>query len=164
MISCFGRLAALDPSPDPQRSSGPNSSHPVASAVTPPRQLAPTVGQAAALAGVFIRTGNLIGTSEHVVSGLVQRLGALRFVSDNAGCFGNRPFPSSGQFITFGDLEVYVGIVPMRRYHDSVQVAEDPPSVLAARRRPAAPSAHHAEVMVIVADSGGGRRTEEDGG
>src|SRR4051794_33351235 len=38
MFSSFGRLAALDPSPDPQRSSAPNSSHPVASAVTPPRQ------------------------------------------------------------------------------------------------------------------------------
>src|SRR3954469_10217469 len=112
MLSRFGRLAALDPSPDPQRSSGPNSSHPVASAVTPPRQLAPTVGHRAALAGVFIRTGSLIGTGERVVSGLVQRLGALRFVSDNAGCFGNRPFPSSSQFITFGGLDVYVGLIP----------------------------------------------------
>src|SRR3954463_1471485 len=92
MISCFGRLAALDPSPDPQRTSGPYSSHPGASAVTPPRQLATTVGHGAALAGVFIRTGNLIGTGERVVSGLVQRLGALRFVSDNAGCFGTGRF------------------------------------------------------------------------
>src|SRR4051812_30267460 len=120
MSSCFGRLAALDPSPDPQRTSGPNSSHPVASAVTPPRQLAPTVGKAAALAGVFIRTGNLISTGERVVSGLVQRFGALRFVSDNAGCFGNWPLPSGGRFIAFGDHDVYIGIVPMRRYHDSV--------------------------------------------
>src|SRR3954452_14434762 len=101
MFCSFGRLAALDPSPDPQRSSGPNSSHPVASAVKPPRQFAPTVGPTAALAGVFIRTGNIIGTGERVVSGLVQRLGALRFVSDNAGCFRNHPFPTGGQFIAF---------------------------------------------------------------
>src|SRR3954447_14784063 len=119
MIPYFGRLAALDPSPDPQRSSGPNSSHPVSSAVTPPRQLAPTVGQPAALTGVFIRTGNLIGTGERVVSGLVQRLGALRFVSDNAGCFGNRPFPSKGQFITFGGLHSSAGRVPGPTYADS---------------------------------------------
>src|SRR3954466_12626072 len=157
MFSSFGRLAALDPSPDPQRSSGSISSHHVASAVTPPRQLAPTVGQAAALAGVFIRTGNLIGTGERVVSGLVQRLGALRFVSDNVGCFGNRLFPSNGQFLTFGGLEVYVGLVPVRRYHDSVQVAEDPPLILEARKRPAAHSAHHAEVMVTVQASGADR-------
>src|SRR3954470_19055860 len=65
----------------------------MASAVTPPRQLAPNMGQKQVLDGVFIRTGNIIAkTGERVYSGLIQRFGALNFVSDNAGCFGTKPF------------------------------------------------------------------------
>jgi hypothetical protein len=46
------------------------------------------------LGGVFIRTGSVIAASGvRVVSSLVQRLGSLSFISDNAGCLGGRPFP-----------------------------------------------------------------------
>ena len=86
----------------------PHFSHPMASAVTPPRQLAPTVGLTEALAGVFIRTGSLLASGERVVCGLVHRFGALNFISDNAGCFGDRPLPRNGCLIMFGAYEVYV--------------------------------------------------------
>ena len=57
----------------------------MASVCAPPRQLAPTVESAAALAGVFIRTGALIASGERVLCGLVHRFGSLNVVSDNAG-------------------------------------------------------------------------------
>ena len=107
----------------------------MASVCSPRRQLAPTVGQAAALAGVFIRTGSLIATGERVVSGLVQRLGALDYVSDNASDFSTGAFPRNDVFINFGIHRVYVGTVPANRYPDVVHVAADPPAVLAARGR-----------------------------
>ena len=47
------------------------------------------MGPAAALAGVHIRAGLLIASGERVLSSLVQRLGSLDFVNDNAGCFAN---------------------------------------------------------------------------
>jgi hypothetical protein len=62
------------------------------------------------LGGVFIRTGSVIAVSGvRVVSGLVQRLGSLSFISDNAGCLSGRPFPRDGQIMSFGSHEVYVG-------------------------------------------------------
>jgi hypothetical protein len=49
------------------------------------------------LGGVFIQTGFVIAASRvRVVSGLVQRLGSLSFISDNARCLGGRPFPRDG--------------------------------------------------------------------
>jgi hypothetical protein len=75
------------------------------------------MGQIDALAGVFIRTGSVIASSgECVVSGLIHRLGSLSLVTDNAGCFGDGPFPRNGQFISFGSHEVYVGIERACRY------------------------------------------------
>jgi hypothetical protein len=75
------------------------------------------VGQIDALAGVFIRTGSVIASSgERVVSGLVQRLGSLGFITDNAGCFGGRPFPRNGRIISFSSHEVYVGTERACRY------------------------------------------------
>jgi hypothetical protein len=44
-----------------------------------------------------------------LVSGLVQRLGSLKFVSENIGGFENKPFLRNGCFITFAGHEVYVG-------------------------------------------------------
>ena len=79
----------------------------MASAVTPPRQLAPTVGPAAALAGVSIRTGvKIMATGERAVSGLLMRFGRLQFVADNAASFGREPFPFGGSIVQFGDHEV----------------------------------------------------------
>ena len=44
----------------------PLFSHPLASAVRPPRQLAPTVGQLEELAGSILRTGSLSYSDESV--------------------------------------------------------------------------------------------------
>jgi hypothetical protein len=73
--------------------------------------------------------GSVVASSgECVVSGLVQRLGALRFISGNVGCFGNKPFLRNGRFITFGAHEVYVGTERTRWYPEWVLVAADPSS------------------------------------
>jgi hypothetical protein len=75
------------------------------------------MGQIDVLAGVFIQTGSVIASSgERVVSGLVQRLGSLIFISDNAGCLAGRPFPRNGRIMTFGSHEVYVGTKRVCRY------------------------------------------------
>ena len=85
----------------------------MASVVPPRRQLAPTVGPAATLAGVHIRAGLLTISGERVVSGLVQHLGSLDFVNDNAGCFANGSrFHKNGRIIEFGSHRVYLGTVP----------------------------------------------------
>ena len=120
-------------------------SYPVASAVTPPRQLAPTVGPAAALAGVYIRTGSIISSGERVVCGLAQQFGSLCFVDDNAGCFGSNPLPASGRIICFGAHQVFVATELPRVYPAMVRLAEDPPSVRSVRGRSIAPSAGCAE-------------------
>ena len=104
----------------------------MASAVIPPRQLAPTVGLAAALAGGSFRTGSIINSGERVVCGLVCKLGALNFISDNAGCFGSRPFPTKGCLISFGAFVTYVATEVVCNYPEQVLVAEDPPAVCAA--------------------------------
>lgn len=129
----------------------------MSSAVIPPRQLAPTVGPAAALACVFIRTGSIIASGERVVSGLVHRLGSLNFVVDNAGCFGSRPLPRNGCLIHFGTYEVYVATKFVCRYPEQVHVAEDPPAVCAARGRRTARPVSCAEVMMTGSTAGVGK-------
>jgi hypothetical protein len=117
--------------------------------VSPRRHLVPTVGQIDVLAGVFIRTRSMIASSgERVVSGLVQRLGSLSFISDNAGCLGGRPFPRNGRIMTFGSHEVYVGTQRVCRYPEQVLVAADPPSHLLAQAGCSARPAESAEVMM----------------
>jgi hypothetical protein len=107
------------------------------------------VGPIDVLVGIFIRTGSVIASSgERVVSGLVQRLGSLSFISDNAGCLGGRPFPRNGCIITFGSHEVYVGTERMCRYHEQVLVAVDPPSHLLARAGHSARPVESTEVMM----------------
>jgi hypothetical protein len=55
------------------------------------------------LGRVFIWTGSVVAASGvHVVSGLVQRLGSLSFISDNARCLSGRPFPRDGRIMYFG--------------------------------------------------------------
>src|SRR5664279_826167 len=138
-----------------QRPSAPNLSHPMASAVTPPRQLAPTVGPAAALAGVYVRTGSITTSGERVVCGLVHRLGSLSFISDNAGCF-----------INFGEHQVYVATEIVCRYPERVHVAADPPAVCAARVRRVDRPASCVEVMMTApaADAGKGVAGDVDDG
>jgi hypothetical protein len=99
------------------------------------------------LGRVFIRTGSVIAASGvHVVSGLVQRLGSLSFISDNAGCLGGQPFPRDGRIMPFGSHEVYVGTEKVCRKKELV--AEDPPSHLLAHAGRSAHPVELAEVMM----------------
>jgi hypothetical protein len=99
------------------------------------------------LGGVFIRTGSVIAASGvRVVSGLVQRLGTLSFISDNAGCLGGRPFPRDGRIMSFGSHEVYVGTESLCR--EKVLVAADPLSHMLARAGRSARPVEPAEVMM----------------
>src|SRR3954471_18721162 len=126
----------------------------MASAVPPPRQLAPTVGQAAVLAGVVIRTGNFINTGERVVSGLVQRFGLCDYVRDNAGSFRGKIPPRNGIFIGLGELRVYVGVDITDVYPHQVVVAGEPP-----RSAASCPSGEHLAgsvgAMVAAGTQGG---------
>jgi hypothetical protein len=115
--------------------------------VSPRRHLAPTVGQIDMLGGVFIRTGSVIAASGvRVVSGLVQRLGSLSFICDNAGCLGGRPFPRDGRILSFGSHEVYVGTESLCR--EKVLVAADPPSHMLAHAGRSARPVEPSEVMM----------------
>jgi hypothetical protein len=97
--------------------------------------------------GVIIQTGSMIASfGIRVVSGLVQSLGSLSFVSDNAGCLDGRPFPRDGRIMSFGSHEVYAGIERICR--DKVVVVADPPSHLLARARRSARPVEPAEVMM----------------
>src|SRR4051812_19145072 len=102
----------------------------MASVVPPPRQSAPTVGPAAVLAGVKIRTGNFILTGERVVSGLIQRFNLCDYVSDNAGSFRRKAPPRNDVFINLGTHQIYVGIDTSCIYPHQVIVAGEPPSAL----------------------------------
>ncbi|KAK1677429.1 hypothetical protein QYE76_038277 [Lolium multiflorum] len=99
----------------------------MAYAVTIPRHLAPTVGPSASAAGVFFRTGLTTTTGERVASGLIWRFGSLDCVSDNAGCFADRPFPAGGIIIAFGGHDVYVATVAPSRYPRQVLRCASPP-------------------------------------
>ena len=134
---------------------GPKLSHPMASVVTRRRQLAPTVGPAAAPAGVFIRTGSLASPGVRVVSGLVQRFGTLCFIADNAGDFGNKPCPRNGCVIEFGAFECYVATSSVCRYPRQVLVADDPPSHRAVRGRLIGSPASCVEVMTAGTSNAG---------
>ena len=96
----------------------------MASAVIPSRQLAPTVGQVAALQGVSIRTGS--GAGERVLSGLVCRIGDFSFINNNAGCFAGKPFPTNGFLMTLGSFITYVALEPVSTYPTRIVEAEDP--------------------------------------
>ncbi|KAK1641628.1 hypothetical protein QYE76_059433 [Lolium multiflorum] len=74
---------------------------------------------------VHIQTGFVTAYSEHVVSFLVQRLGSLDFISDNAGSFANGAFPRSGSFILFGVHLVYVGTTPARKFPEVMMAGAD---------------------------------------
>jgi hypothetical protein len=117
--------------------------------VSPRRYLAPTVGQIDVLAGVFIWMGSVIVSSGvRVVSGLVQRLGSLSFISDNAGCLGGRPFLRNSRIMSFGSHEVYMGTESVCRYPEQVLVAADPLSHLLAHARRSARPIESVEVMM----------------
>jgi hypothetical protein len=105
------------------------------------------VGEIDMLGGVFIQMGSVIAAlGVRVVSGLVQRLGSLSFISDNAECLGGRPFPSDSRILSFGSHEVYVGTERVCR--EKVLVAADPPSHRLAHARRSARPVESAKVMM----------------
>jgi hypothetical protein len=71
--------------------------------------------------------GLTITTSERVASGLVWRFSTLDCVSDNAGCFADRPFPAGGSVISFGEHDVYVATVAPSRYPWQIHCWTSPP-------------------------------------
>ncbi|KAK1608713.1 hypothetical protein QYE76_032386 [Lolium multiflorum] len=132
----------------------------MASVSSPRRQLAPTVGQREALAGVHIRAGILDVDGRRTVSALVQRIYNMDFINDNAGCFANGgKFPQNGRTIEFGSHRIYFGTVPVRQYLSPVLVAPDPPRWLCAGR-----AAGSVEVMMAGAVGAGKEAVEEGAG
>jgi hypothetical protein len=108
------------------------------------------MGQIDMLGGVFIRTGSVIvAFGERMVSGLVQRLGSLSFITDNAGCLAGQPFPRDSQIISFSYHEVYVGTKRVCKYLKQVLLAADPPSHLLAHTGRSAHPVESAEVMMV---------------
>jgi hypothetical protein len=92
--------------------------------------LAPTVGPAAALAGVHIRAGLLTIDGERVVTALVDRVLDTDFINDNAGCFANGGiFPKNGRIIEFSSHRVYLGTVSERQYLSPVLEAPRPAKI-----------------------------------
>jgi hypothetical protein len=114
-------------------------------------------------AGVRIRTGFVTASGEHVVSGLIQRLGSLDFISDNAGSFANgTKWPRNGGVMLFGSHRIYVGTVLARRYPTKVLVAPDPPRPAAARGSRTDRTAGSVELMMAGAtDAAKGAAGEE---
>jgi hypothetical protein len=101
------------------------------------------------LGRVFIRTGSMIAASGvRMVSGLIQRLGSLSFITDNAGCLAGRPFPRDGRIISFSSHEAYVGTERVSRYPKQVLMVADPPSHLLAHAGRSARPVDSAEVMM----------------
>jgi hypothetical protein len=84
-----------------------------------------------------------------MVSGLVQRLGSLSFISDNAGCLGGWPFPRDGRIMSFSSHKVYVGTERVCRKKELVAV--DPPSLLLAHAGRSARPVESVEVMMAGA-------------
>jgi hypothetical protein len=90
----------------------------------------------------------IVASGVRVVSGLVQRLGSLSFISDNGGYLAGRQFPKDGQIMSFGSHKVYVGTESVCRYPEQVLVAADPPSHLLAHAGRSARPVESAEVMM----------------
>ena len=92
-----------------------------------------------------------------MVCGLVHTLSALNFISDNMGCFGDKPLPRNGCLVTFGDYEVYVAIELSCSFAEHMLVAVDPPAVCVARGRRIARPVSCAEVMMTRANPAAGK-------
>jgi hypothetical protein len=75
-----------------------------------PRQLAPTVGLAAATTGVSVRAGLHNNTGGAVASGLIQRISSLDCIIDNANRFAGIQYLPAGCIVNFGEHRVYVAV------------------------------------------------------
>ena len=106
----------------------------------------PTVGQVAALQGVSIRTSSC--AAECVLSGLVCQIGDFSFISDNAGCFAGKPFPTNGFLMTLGSFITYVAPEPVSSYPTRIFEAEDPPVYRAGPGQRTARPGNSVEVMM----------------
>ena len=73
----------------------------------------------------------------------------MDFVSDNAGCFWNKPFPVNGCIIDFGGFTTYVAAEVICSYPDVVLDAEDPPMLCATRGPCASRSPSSVAVMMV---------------
>ena len=124
----------------------------MASAVIPPRQLAPTVGQVVVFQGVSIRTGS--SADERIQSGLVCQIGDFSFISDNAGCFAGKPFPTNGFLITLGSFTTYVASEAVSSYPTRIVDAEDPPAYRAGPGQRTARPGNSVEVMMTGSNAG----------
>ncbi|KAK1681506.1 hypothetical protein QYE76_042354 [Lolium multiflorum] len=111
------------------------------------------MGPSASPTGVFIRTGLTITTGEQVASGLIWRFGSLDCVSDNAGCFADRPFPAGGKVISFGGFDVYDATVAPPRYPRQILRCASPPPGAGASLSTASPCVMQ-EVMASGDDAG----------
>ncbi|KAK1618266.1 hypothetical protein QYE76_023783 [Lolium multiflorum] len=132
----------------------------MASARSPRRQLAPTMGKEVVLDGVHIRAGLLDVAGQRTVSALVQCIYSMDFINDNAGCFANGGiFPKNGRVIEFGSHRVYFGTVPVRQRLPPVLVALDPARWLCAGR-----AAGSVEVMMAGAVGTGKEDVDEGAG
>ena len=137
----------------------------MASVCSPRRQLAPTVGPAAALAGVHIRAGLLTVGGERVVTTLVNRIRDMRFINDNTGCFANGgKFPKNGRIIEFGSHRVYLGTIRERQYLSPVLAAPDPSRPSAARGSRSDRAAGSVQVMMVHAGGTGKEAAVEAAG
>ena len=123
----------------------------MASAVIPPRQLAPTVGLIEALEGVYIRTGS----GERVLSGLIAKIGEFTFISDNAGCFAGKPFPEHGFTMMLGSFVTYVAVEVVREYPEQVLVDDETPLLAALGRRISRPESCVEVMMTGPVDAAG---------
>src|SRR4051794_17213366 len=93
------------PIPKPPAHNGPNSSLSLGMCCSPRRHLASTMGPVVALARVKIRTGNLLNTSQRVMSGVMYRSGSQHLLLDNTGHLLQAPsIPPIGFRITFGTI------------------------------------------------------------
>ena len=133
----------------------------MASAVTPPRQLAPIVGQVAALAGVFIQMGS--STGERVLSRPVCKIGEFSFIRDNVGCFSGKPFPADGFLMTLGSFTTYVTTERISRYPAQVIEAEDPPAFRAGLGQHTARSGNSVGVMMAGSNAGASKEATGKG-
>ena len=84
----------------------------MASAVIPPRQLAPTVGLLAASAGVKFWTRPFTSSGERIVHGLVRAPRTADPAGSSAAPGADVACPAGCSIVPFGSLRVFVALVP----------------------------------------------------
>src|SRR3954466_625542 len=134
----------------------------MASAVTFRRQLAPTVGQTEASAGVKIRTGFSSVSGGSHASGLIIRRGAIDHVVDYLARFGvGAPLPP-GVSLQVGSHRLFIGRIP-EAYPSEVRVFSSITDPLPTRGCQAAPGGEDVRMQAAVMMAGThGSNNQED--